>query len=389
MVVESWPIAKIIPYDKNPRKNDNAVAVVARSIEQFGFRQPIVVDSNGTIIVGHTRLKAAIKLGLAEAPVHVARDLSADQIRALRITDNKAHEFSSWDSALLADEIRAISDLSNIELGFTQAEIERIAFPDGRPGTTSPDVVPDRPKKPKTRLGDVYILGRHRLVCGDSGSNVALAKMMGDSKADAVVTDPPYGMDLDTDFSTMQSSVGCVGFGRGGKHARVIGDDRQFDPAALLATFESCPEVFLFGADYFADRIKGINEGSWLVWDKRKESQADGFGSEFELCWSKVKHKRRVLRHEWFGFLASGNVADARNRVHPTQKPVTLIVDILTQWATGEVIVDPYLGSGTTIIACEKLGRRCIGMEIDPAYCDVIVDRWETATGGKATRERR
>ena len=143
--------------------------------------------------------------------------------------------------------------------------------------------------------------------------------------------------------------------------------------------------MFLFGADYYAELLPGKNNGSWLVWDKRKPSQADAIGSEFELCWSKRKHKRRILRHDWFGFLSSENQDDARNRVHPTQKPITLLTDIIKQWG-GKCsnIIDLFGGSGSTLIACEQLDRTCYMMELDPKYCDVIIKRWEKFTGEKA-----
>lgn len=208
-----------------------------------------------------------------------------------------------------------------------------------------------------------------------------------------VVSDPPYGMHLDTDFSSCKGSLNSIGRKnntRGNKYERVIGDNDDFTPQLITTFFENfpqCKEVFLFGADYFAELLPDKNEGSWLVWDKRKESQADAIGSEFELVWSKNKHKRRMLRHDWFGFLSSQNGADARNRVHPTQKPVTLIVDIINQWGKEKVkIVDLYGGSGTTLIACEQLNRKCFMMEFDPHYCDVIIARWEKLTGKKAEK---
>ena len=144
-------------------------------------------------------------------------------------------------------------------------------------------------------------------------------------------------------------------------------------------------EIFLFGADYFAELLPDKNKGSWLVWDKRKESQSDAIGSEFELIWSREKHKRRVLRFDWFGFLSSTAPEEARNRVHPTQKPTSLLREIIQQWGhKSEMIADLYGGSGSTLIACEQLNRRCRMMELDPHYCDVIINRWEPLTGKKA-----
>ena len=231
----------------------------------------------------------------------------------------------------------------------------------------------------------------HRLMCGDSTDKATVELLMDGKKADMVLSDPPYGMFLDTDFSDIKGSMKSIGRKnrtQGNKYDKVIGDNEDFTPELITTFFENfgyCKEMFLFGADYFAEILPDKNEGSWLVWDKRKESQADAIGSEFELCWSKSKHKRRMLRHDWFGFLSSQNGADARNRVHPTQKPITLLVDIIEQWGKDcKNIVDLYGGSGSTLIACEQLDRTCYMMELDPKYCDVIIKRWENLTGEKA-----
>lgn len=208
-----------------------------------------------------------------------------------------------------------------------------------------------------------------------------------------VLTDPPYGMFLDTDFSTIKGllkSIGRKNSTQGNKYEKVIGDNDDFSPMLIETIFRSfgyCKEMFLFGADYYAEIIPDKNQGSWLCWDKRKESQADAIGSEFELIWSKNKHKRRMLRHDWFGFLSSQDQEDARNRVHPTQKPISLLVDIMSQWGNdARLIADLYGGSGSTMMACEQLGKTCYMMELDPHYCDVIIARWEKLTGKQAMK---
>lgn len=215
---------------------------------------------------------------------------------------------------------------------------------------------------------------------------------MNGEKADMVLSDPPYGMKLDTDYSGAIGRLKSIGRAHktcGNKYDKVIGDNEDFRPELINTFFDNfqCKEIFLFGADYFAELLPNRNNGSWLVWDKRKESQADAIGSEFELIWSKSKHKRRMLRHDWFGFLSSQNAKDAQNRVHPTQKPVTLLSDIINQWGSDcKIVVDLYGGSGSTLIACEQLRRRCYMMELDPKYCDVIIKRWENLTGRKAEK---
>ena len=198
------------------------------------------------------------------------------------------------------------------------------------------------------------------------------------------MTDPPYGMNLDTDLSAIKTN--WKGWeGQGGNYSPVIGDDKPFNPTHLFEFF-NCAEMFLWGADYFAEKLPNRNEGSWLVWDKRvnEKTGADlswGIGSEFELCWSKAKHKRDVIRKLWSGLYGT-ETQDVRKRIHPTQKPLEVIEWILEKHIKqGENIVDPYLGSGTTLIACERLGRKCRAVEISPAYCAVAIQRWVDVTG--------
>ena len=378
-------LADIVPYANNTKKHDETqIKNVAESIKKYGWVQPIVIDNDGTIVIGHCRALAAEKLGIEEVPCVVVSDLTEDEINALRIVDNKTNE-SPWDFDLLSAELPEI-DLSDFEFDFgIEDEEEETEIVEDE----APEV--DEDAEPITKLGDIWQLGRHRLMCGDSTDKATVELLMDGKKADMVLSDPPYGMFLDTDFSDIKGSMKSIGRKnrtQGNKYDKVIGDNEDFTPELITTFFENfgyCKEMFLFGADYFAEILPDKNEGSWLVWDKRKESQADAIGSEFELCWSKSKHKRRMLRHDWFGFLSSQNGADARNRVHPTQKPITLLVDIIEQWGKDcENIVDLYGGSGSTLIACEQLGRTCYMMELDPRYCDVIVKRWENLTGEKA-----
>lgn len=380
-------IDEIIPYINNPRNNDAAVETVAASIKEFGFKQPIVIDKDGVIVAGHTRHKAAKRLGLATVPCIMADDLTEQQIKAYRLADNKVAELATWDAELLTIELDAITELDMIEFGFE-------SFGDDdteQKKDIEEDEIPDVPDEPTAKLGDIYQLGRHRLICGDSTDAKVIETLMDGKKADFILSDPPYGMKLDTDFSTIKGSMKSIGkknHTEGNKYERVIGDNEDFKPELITTFFNNfgyCKEIFLFGADYFAELLPDKNDGSWLVWDKRKESQADAIGSEFELIWSRTKHKRRMLRHDWFGFLSSQNGADARNRVHPTQKPITLLADILEQWGKdAQNVVDLYGGSGSTLMACQQLDKTCFICELDPHYIDVIIARWENSTGEKA-----
>lgn len=384
MKIINLKIDVLKPYDKNPRKNKEAVKYVAESIKEFGFKQPIVIDKNNVIVCGHTRLLAAKQLGLKEVPCILADDLTEEQINAYRLVDNKTNEFAEWDNELLKEELFKLPSLNMKLFGFEEEQKEeQIAEEDNY---EEPEQLESIVKK-----GQVWQLGRHKLICGDSTDKATVERLMNGEKADMILSDPPYGMCLDTDFSGAVGSLGSLGRKggtRGNKYDKVIGDNEDFKPELISTFFENfgyCKEVFLFGADYFAELLPNKNDGSWLVWDKRKESQADAIGSEFELVWSKNKHKRRMLRHDWFGFLSSQNAKDAQHRVHPTQKPVTLLVDIINQWGNGcNIIIDLYGGSGSTLIACEQLNRKCYMMELDEHYCDVIINCWESFTGKKA-----
>ena len=387
MEIIKLKITEIKPYGKNPRKNDGAVDAVAESIKQCGYCAPIVIDEDNVILAGHTRLKALKKLKYKECECVRKVGMTEEQKRKYRLLDNKTNELAEWDMDLLKGELDGL-DFLDFDFGFDigiESEPQAIVEDD------APEV--DNQAEPITKLGDIWQLGRHRLMCGDSTDKATIQKLMDDKKADMVLSDPPYGMYLDTDFSGAVGSLGSLGRKggtRGNKYDKVIGDNDDFKPELITTFFENfayCKEVFLFGADYFAEFLPNKNDGSWLCWDKRKENQADAIGSEFELIWSKAKHKRRMLRHDWFGFLSSQNSKDAQHRVHPTQKPVTLLVDIIDQWGKEcNVIVDLYGGSGSTLIACEQLNRTCYMCELDPKYCDVIVKRWENFTGNKAKK---
>jgi hypothetical protein len=376
-------IEDIKPYARNPRKNNGAVKAVAHSIEQFGFRQPIVVDSEGVIIAGHTRWKAAQELGLTEVPVHVAADLTAIQVKALRLADNKTHELSDWDLELLPLELGELKDL-NFDLGlcgFGDKEVEMLL--PVKEGLTDPDEIPEVPE-PITKRGDLWLLGEHRLLCGDSTCEADVQKLMAGKKADMVFTDPPYGISI-----VKMGKVGGGGmthFGKvgGGKwvsanyYRPIQGDDKPFDPRYLL---NLANRQIIFGANYFADKLP--ISSCWIVWDK--ETGTNNF-ADVELLWTSFDRPAKLYRYLWAGLRREGSRKEELiKRVHPTQKPVGLCRAILLDFSSpADLIIDPYLGSGTTIIACEQLNRICYAMEIDPHYCDVAVKRWENFTGHKA-----
>jgi DNA modification methylase len=231
-------------------------------------------------------------------------------------------------------------------------------------------------------LGDLFEIGEHRLLCGDSTESDQVARLMNGEKANMVFTDPPYGMHLNADYSSAKSRPDMAkakGLTGGKKWNNVIGDHDDFTPKLIntvFACFPDCQEVFLWGADYYAELLPNKNVGSWIVWDKRLEESTDKmYGSCFELCWSKNKHKRDIARIKWAGVFGVEQEHD-KCRSHPTQKPTALAEWFFDRWgAKGDIVVDLYSGSGFTVIAAEKTERKCYGMELDPKYCQVIIDR--------------
>ena len=389
MEIINKKIEELKPYKNNPRNNDEAVDYVLNSIKEFGFKVPIIIDKNNEIIAGHTRLKAIIKLGLKEVPCIIADDLTEEQVKAFRLADNKVSEIAEWDFDLLEQELEEIQDIDmnmfDFDLSSLDNEEEKEVIED--------DYEIEIPEEPKAKYGDIYQLGNHRLMCGDSTKEEDVAKLMNGNKADMVFTDPPYGMNLDTDYSGMKSEIFKGGIG-GKKYDKGIVDD--FNPKMIdLILSLNVKETFLWGADYFAEYLPNKNDGSWIVWDKRANgndnieedySSDKMYGSCFELCWSKTKHKRDIVRVKWAGMFGTEK-QDTKKRLHPTQKPLELCNWFIKKYSNlNDNILDLFGGSGSTLIACEQLNRNCYMMELDPKYVDVIINRWETFTGEKAIK---
>jgi DNA modification methylase len=443
--VQLRKIDDIRPYERNPRVNDQAVDAVAASMAEFGFRQPIVVDEDGVIIVGHTRWKAAQKLGLAKVPVHVATDLTPEQARAYRISDNKTGELADWDLEILPIELNELRqggfDMDTLafddeELGKLLSQAEGVTE-----GLTDPDSVPEPPDDPVTQRGDLWILpsaglgtgGDHRLLCGDSGSEADLDRLLDGATIDLVNMDPPYNVKVEPRSSTAiaagQSSfpeqagkMHHQGFdvGRGvtdPKKARKkmrakdrplendFVSDEAFDEM-LLAWFANASRVLKPGGSFFIWggyanlgnypaplKAAGLYFSQAIVWDKQHPvlTRKDFMGA-FEICFYGWKEG---ASHHFYG---PNNATDLwhvkkvnpQAMVHLTEKPVELAVrSIQYSSKPGENVLDLFGGSGSTLIGCEQTDRRAFLMEYDEAYCDVIVKRWEEFTGRKATRGER
>lgn len=372
------PINEIKPNKKNRNSHsEEQIKRLADIITYQGFRTPLIVSNRtGLLVAGHGRLLAAKQLSLKSVPVSYQDFDSEEQEYAAGISDNAIASWSELDLSGINQDIPELGPDFNLEmLGIKDFVLE----PADKYGDKDADAVHET-RTTSICLGDLYSLGNHRLLCGDSTDATQVERLMSGEKADMVFTDPPYGMNLDTDYSKINGSKNASIKGGGKTYHKVIGDDKPFDPSHLL---DMADEVFLWGADYYHSSLP--EDGSWMVWDKRGSEDGDKIiGNVFELCWSKQRHKKEIARIFWMG--AFGD-AEARDRVHPTQKPTSLVQWFFERWGKdAKLIVDLYLGSGSTLIACEKTNRKCYGMEIDPQYCQVIIDRFEKFTGQKAVK---
>ena len=377
MKIKNTDINDIKPYDKNPRNNANSIDKVADSIAEFGFRQPIVVDEDMIVLAGHTRLLASKQLGLKKVPVHIAEGLTNAQKKAYRIMDNKSSEDSEWDKDLLNLEIKdLIEDNYDLNMtGFTPEQIDALSVLTESilEGETDEDSIPEPPKEPKSKLGDIYELGHHRLMCGDSISIDDVDKLMDGKKADMVFTDPPYGID----YQDIKKN-----------HKKIAGDESLSNVKDLLSLIlvldipmYLCCNWKCFSAFEEAMHEAGKYPKSCIVWDKKVRVQnLDKFYKRHEF----------ILYHGEFGGQKTldGDVWICDREVrkdHPTAKPVELCERAIRYSSeNADIVLDLFGGSGATLIAAEKSARKCYMMELDPVYVDVIVKRWEDFTGKKA-----
>lgn len=428
MNIEPRPLSAIIPYENNPRKNDGAVDAVAASLREFGFRQPIVVDENGVILVGHTRWKAAQQLGLTQAPVHVAKDLSPAQARAYRIADNQTATIADWDFDLLPVELLELKD-AEFDLGllgFADDELSKLLEGDLMEGLTDEDDVPQPPDEATTQPGDLWLLGDHRLLCGDSAIPADLDRLLQGAVIDLVNTDPPYNVRVEP-RSNNAIAAGNSSFAAPRTHhqkfdlqrhpeqakptqskmrakdrplANDFVSDGQFDQL-LHAWFQNLARALRPGGSFYiwggyanlgnypAPLAQaGLYFSQGVVWDKQHPvlTRKDFMGA-FEICFYGWKEG---AGHKFHG---PNNATDLwhlkkvnpQSMVHLTEKPVELAVRAI-QYSSlaGANVLDLFGGSGSTLIACQQTGRRAFLMELDPPYCDVIVERWEKFTGRKA-----
>lgn len=386
ITIEYHRITELTPYENNARDHhEDDISAIRESIRAFGFNDPIGIWGEKNVVVeGHGRLIACYELGIEMVPCIRLDHLTDEERRAYAIAHNKTSELSNWDFHKLDLELAGIKEIDMSVFGFE--------FSDPEPEVFEDDFL-EEPEESRVRLGDLWLMGEHRLVCGDATDRELIGVLMGGCEVDMIFTDPPYGMGLDSDFSSMKSRM--FKGGMSGKKYE-IGDVDSFSPAILDAILSiKSKECFIWGADYFAELIPDRLKGSWIVWDKRANGNDDinedyssdkMYGSCFELCWSRVKHKREIARVKWAGIFGTETEPD-KARVHPTQKPVMLASWFLNKYSKeGQVILDLFGGSGSTLIACEEMNRKCLICELDQHYCDIIISRWENLTGRKAVK---
>ena len=352
----NWLLGEdLIPYARNARTHtEEQVTKLAASIREFGFNNPVLVDPDSTIIAGHGRVLAAKKLGMDKVPVISLSHLTEAQKKAFIIADNRMALDAGWDEEMLSLELKELDEEFEFDLSLTGMDAKELELAlsdelDEEPPEAKMDKADELQEKWNVERGQLWEIGNHRLYCGDATSKEDVERLMGGDKVGVVYADPPYGMGLDTDYSNIKGSSKAKITGGGRKYSRVLGDNEDFHDGLILsvfAFFNKVPDIFLWGADYYAELIPKRKEGSWVVWDKRGSEEADAIvGSSFELCWSKQKHKRLIARVSWIGAFGE---KDARNRKHPTQKPERLARWFLSQWGSG-IIIDPFLGSGTSL----------------------------------------
>ena len=430
MRVELRSVNDIKPYANNPRHNDHAVAAVAASIQAFGFRQPLVVDEQGMLVVGDTRLKAAKQLGLAVVPVHVAVGLTPAQCKAYRIADNKSAELADWNNDLLVQEL---ADLQKMDfdvdlLGFSAEELNRLLDVEGGPGLSDPDDVPAPPDQAITQPGDLWRFGKHALLCGDSAKPEDVDRLLAGAPIHLVNTDPPYNVRVEprSNNAIAAGLSSFAGYGNSDPGRDVVRcpgkaepttkklrakdrplandfvSDEEFD-RLLHAWFGNLARVLLPGRAFYiwggyanvgnyppVLKACGLYYSQAIIWDKQHPvlTRKDFMGAH-EWCFYGW---REGAAHQFFGpanatDLWSIKKVNPQSIIHLTEKPVELAARAMGYSSKpGENVLDLFGGSGSTLIAAEQTGRRAFLMELDALYCDVIVQRWERYTGKKAQR---
>lgn len=386
-------LADIVPYENNPRQNDGAVEAVAESIKQCGYISPIVVDEDNVILCGHTRLKALKQLGKTEAEIMKVEGLTEEQKKKYRLLDNKTNEFADWDFDLLAGELEDI-DFDGFDFGFDVEEME----PDN-------DVIEDEyePQNVGTRcnVGDLWQLGSHRLICGDSTDTGVIERLMGGRKADIAITSPPYGAGNASKIRThyVKGKQTPPSFYNEHEDKITEWDELIWDSYGTMAAFSDVQFINIqMLADNKRDLMKFVSDNSEnlidvIVWNKQKappQMQPNILNNQYEFVFIFGGKTRMIPYANFHGNI--NNIIDLTVGVneyadiHRAVYPVGLPAELMRIASEADTVLDVFGGTGTTMIACEQLNRKCFMSELDPTYCDVIIDRWEQFTGEKAVR---
>ena len=392
--IEQWPLERLKPYAKNAKMHGaDQVAKIAASMAEFGWTVPCLVSDDGELIAGHGRVLAAEKLGLKDAPVIVLGHLTDEQRRAYRIADNKLTELGEWDEAVLSGELQllAAEDFDLSLIGFDDAELDALLSGlDEETDTEGEDDIPEPPEDPVSRPGDLWTLGNHRLLCGDATVATDVERLLGTVKPLLMVTDPPYGVEYDPGW---RNKTGASATKRTGK---VLNDDRAdwYDAWTLFPGDVAYVWHGALHATTVAEslEVSGFKIRSQIIWAKNRLVLSRGdYHWQHEPCLYAVK---KTGKGHWAGDRKQTTLWQIANKdqdaetVHGTQKPVECMRrPILNNSSPGQAVYEPFMGSGTTLIAAETTGRVCYGIELNPAYVDVAVERWQQFTGQEAVLE--
>lgn len=395
--VERRPVGQLIPYARNARTHsDEQVSQIAASIREWGWTVPILVDEGGSIIAGHGRVLAAQRLGLAEVPVMVATGWTEAQRRAYVLADNKLALNAGWDTDLLKLELSDLKEVgADLDLiGFSDAELEVLLAPAGTQGLTDPDETPEPPVDPVSGPGDVWQLGRHRIICGDSTDALVVEKLLGDVRPHLMVTDPPYGVEYDADWRN--KALRADGTPSDGRAVGKVENDDRADwrdawalfPGEVAYVWHAGNKAHIVAESLMAN---DFDIRAQIIWAKNNIVIGRGhYHPKHEPCWYAV---RKGGTGHWGGDRKQTTVWDIpkpqkSETGHSTQKPVECMKrPIENNSSPGQAVYEPFSGSGTTIIACEMTGRHCYAIELNPAYVDVAVKRWQEFTGQQAVLE--
>jgi DNA modification methylase len=408
MEIQTWSIDRLIFYARNPRKNDAAVDRMCKSIREFGFKIPCLVRSDGEVIDGHLRLKAARKLGIKEIPIILCDEWTPAQVKAFRLMVNRSATWADWDEDLLKLELLDLqaSDYDLALTGFDTKEIDELILND----TPEEDALPPVPIHPVSCAGDLWLCGSHRVLCGDATDPDAVSRLLGDQKPFLMVVDPPYGIELDSEWRDRAhlnkrgpAEPSYLKHRTKGHQQTTISGDTRADWSEAFALVPSLEVAYVWHASKFTREVLdgllriGFVHHQQIIWDKgRAVLTRTHYWFGHEPAWY-VRKKNAP----WYGkagenstiwnspspkFIMGGSNEEKFD--HPTQKPVALMrKSILNHTKPGELVYDPFLGSGTTLAAAEVTGRVCCGLELDPKYADVVVERWQGLSGKKATLE--